>query len=44
LFEQAKAELLASYPGMAVFFKANPDDAINDGAVRARMRQLMSAW
>ena len=42
LFAKAKAELLASYPGMAVFFKANPDDAINDGAVRARMRQLIS--
>lgn len=42
LFDQAKAELLASYPGMAAFFKANPDDAINDGAVQARMRQLIS--
>lgn len=41
LFDQAKAELLASYPGMAVFFKANPEDAIDDGAVRARMRQLI---
>ncbi len=42
LFEQAKTEILASYPGMAAFFKANPDNAINDGAVRVRMRQLIS--
>lgn len=40
LFEQAKAQLLASHPGMAVFFKANPD-AINDGAVRGRMHRLL---
>ena len=41
LFEQAKAQLVASHPGMAVFFKANPDDAIRDGAVRGRMRQIL---
>lgn len=40
LFEQAKALLLASYPGMAVFFRMNGEKAINDGAVRGRMRQL----
>jgi hypothetical protein len=38
LFNQAKAQLLVSYPGMAAYFKANPD-AINDGAVRGKMRQ-----
>jgi hypothetical protein len=41
LFEQAKAQLLASYPGMAMFFRANPDNAIHDGAVRERMRQIL---
>jgi hypothetical protein len=40
LFEKAKAQLLASYPGMALFFKAHPEDAINDGAVRGKMRQI----
>jgi hypothetical protein len=39
LFNQAKAQLLTSYPGMAVFL-ASPD-AINDGAVRGKMRQLL---
>lgn len=39
LFEQAKAQLLASHPSMAEFFRANPD-AINNGAVRNRMRRL----
>lgn len=39
LFNQAKAQLLVSYPGMAVFL-ATPD-AINDGAVRGKMRQLL---
>lgn len=42
LFEQAKAQLLASYPGMAVFFEAHPEDAIRDGAVRGRMRQILA--
>lgn len=42
LFEQAKAELLASHPGMAVFFQANPEGALDDGAVRARMRRLLA--
>ena len=42
LFEQAKAQLLASHPGMAVFFKANPMSAIDDGAVRDRMRQILT--
>jgi hypothetical protein len=42
LFQQAKAQLLASHPGMALFFRANPDNAINDGAVRARMRQFLA--
>jgi hypothetical protein len=42
LFEQAKAQLLATYPSMAVFFKANRDNAINDGAVRGKMRQLFA--
>jgi hypothetical protein len=41
LFEQAKTQLLASHPGMAVFFKANPD-AIHDGAVRGRMHRLLA--
>jgi len=41
LFEQAKAQLLASHPGMAVFFKANPEGAFEDGAVRNRMRQIL---
>ncbi|HUB31400.1 MAG TPA: hypothetical protein VMA31_00180 [Bryobacteraceae bacterium] len=41
LFEQAKARLLASHPGMAMFFRNNPD-AIHDGAVRARMRQIFA--
>jgi hypothetical protein len=42
LFEQAKAQLLATYPSMAVFFKANRDNAIHDGAVRGKMRQLLA--
>jgi hypothetical protein len=42
LLDQAKAELVTSHPSMAAFFKANPANAINDGAVRVRMRQLMS--
>ena len=42
LFEQAKAQLLASHPGMAVFFQAHPDNALNDGAVRERMRRLFT--
>jgi hypothetical protein len=40
LFEKAKAQLLASYPGMAIFFRAHPEDAIDDGAVRGKMRQI----
>ena len=40
LFEKAKAQLTASYPGMALFFKAHPEDAIRDGAVRGKMRQI----
>jgi len=42
LFEQAKAQLLAGYPGMAVFFRANGDAAMQDGAVRGRMRQILA--
>jgi len=42
LFEQAKSQLLAGHPGMAVFFKAHPEDAIRDGAVRAKMRQILA--
>jgi len=42
LFDQAKIQLLASHPGMAVFFKAHPEDAIRDGAVRGRMRQILA--
>jgi hypothetical protein len=42
LFEQAKAQLLASHPGMAMFFKTNPNSAIHDGAVRDRMRQILA--
>lgn len=41
LFEKAKARLLASYPGMAQFLKTSPD-AIHDGAVRERMRQIFT--
>lgn len=42
LFEQAKAQLLVSYPGMALFFRMNGEKAIHDGAVRGRMRQLFA--
>lgn len=42
LFEQAKEQLLASYPGMAVFFRINSENAIQDGAVRSRMRQILA--
>lgn len=42
LFDQAKFQLLASHPGMAHFFQTNPDNATDDGAVRARMRQLLA--
>ena len=42
IFEQAKAQLLASHPGMAVFFRANPEAAIHDGAVRGRMHQILA--
>ncbi len=43
LFEKAKAELMAQYPGIAAVFKAHPDSAINDGAIRARMRALLAS-
>jgi hypothetical protein len=42
LVEKAKAQLLTSYPGMAAYFKANPDNALRDGAVRERMRQILA--
>jgi hypothetical protein len=42
LFERAKAQLVASHPGMAIFFRAHPENAIHDGAVRGRMRQLLT--
>ncbi len=42
LFERAKTQLLASHPGMSVFLKAHPDDAIRDGAVRSKMRQILT--
>jgi hypothetical protein len=39
LFRQAKAQLLASNPNMADFFRTNRD-AINEGFVRKRMHQI----
>ena len=42
LFEQAKAQLLASYPGMTIFFQSHPEEAIRDGAVRGKMRQIFA--
>jgi hypothetical protein len=42
LFEQAKAQLLANHPGMAMFFRTNPENAIHDGAVRGRMHQILA--
>jgi hypothetical protein len=39
LFLQAKAQLLASNPNMADFFRTNRD-AINEGFVRKRMHQI----
>jgi hypothetical protein len=42
LLAQAKAELIAQYPGMATFFKTRPDAAAADGAVRAKMRKLIT--
>lgn len=42
LIEKAKAQLLASYPGMAAYFQANPENAAHDGAVRERMRQILA--
>jgi len=42
LFDQAKAQLLASYPGMAQFFKAHPEEALRDGAVRGKMRRIFT--
>jgi len=38
LFEKSKAQLLALYPSMALFFKAHPDEAVN--AIRGKMRQI----
>jgi hypothetical protein len=40
LLKQAKAGLLAQHPNMAHYFKTNPD-AEQDGALRARMRNLL---
>ena len=40
-YEQAKTELFAAHPGMAVFARAHPDSALHDGAIRARVRQLV---
>ena len=42
LFEQAKSQLLTSHPGMAVFFKAHAESAMQDGAVRDRMRRILA--
>ncbi len=42
LFHQAMAQLLANHPNMIHFFKTAPDKAIHDGAVRSRMRQILT--
>jgi hypothetical protein len=45
LFAQAKAALLKERPQMADFFRLHPDSAIEDAAVRKRMREfLTSGW
>lgn len=43
LLDQAKADLLAQHPQMALFFKTDPDNAANDGAVQTRMRAMFKA-
>jgi hypothetical protein len=42
LLSQAKADVLAKHPNMAVFFHNHPDSAIEDGAVRATIKTLLS--
>lgn len=42
LLSQAKAELLAQHPNMAMFFKTHPDSAVEDGSVKVRMRNLLA--
>jgi hypothetical protein len=42
LFDQAKAALLKERPQMADFFRLHPDSAIEDAAVRKRMRELLT--
>ena len=42
LVAQAKAELLSQHPSMKAFFQTHPDSAIHDGALRSRMRQLIT--
>ena len=42
LLQQAKAELLAQHPNMAMFFKTHPDSAVEDGSIKVRMRNLLA--
>jgi hypothetical protein len=45
LFSQAKEALLKERPQMADFFRLHPDSAVEDAAVRKRMREfLASGW
>jgi hypothetical protein len=42
LLAQAKAELLAQHPNMAMFFKTHQGSAVEDGSVKVRMRNLLA--
>ena len=42
LLSQAKAELLAQHPNMAMFLKTHQGSAVEDGSVKVRMRNLLA--
>ena len=42
LMNQAKADVLASHPNMAQYFSAHPDSAMEDGAVRRQVKELLA--
>lgn len=41
LYEQVRTSLFAEFPKMAAMARTNPDSAIHEGAIRARMKQLI---
>jgi hypothetical protein len=42
LFEQAKSQLLNTFPGMTGLLKATPENAMDEGPIRNKMRRLLA--